>query len=763
MAALFCAGLVVESAALSADVLTQHNNNSRTGANVSETTLTTTSVAPDRFGKLWTLYADGQIVAQPLYVSQLAVDTTSNPATPAVKGTFNAVLIVTMHNTVYLYDADKENPLPDGKTKPLWATWLGQARPGGKDIDMWSTNDPEWGIVSTPVIDPARTTVWVVAWHNEGGAFRYRLHALNLKDGAERRASTVIGGIAPDPTQPCKFPNAFNPCTQKQRAALLLSQGTLYAAFGGDGNRGSVFAFDANTLQQRAVWFSTPTGDSGGIWQSGQGPAADAQGSVYLITGNGTFDANTGGHNFGDSFVRLELAGGSLQVGDSFTPCNQDFMRTTDLDLGAGGAVLIPGSGLLYGGGKEGVIYLLSRTNMGKYSPGAPGQDCKNPNSLQEFQATDLHNHGAGTIFGHIHSSPVLWSGPDAKRIYVWGENDHLKAFRFVQDKFVDLTNPKLSTYRPPDGMPGGMLSVSSDRQTVGTGIVWAVVPLNGDANKNRGVQGIVLALDAQDISRELWTSERSGQRDHLGLFAKYTPPTIAGGKVFVATYGDQEQLRIWGGGDRPPAFPGKYYVAVYGPLPHGPHPRAIVNQDSDDVTVLSASATEPMSLDTASCQPAASGAVDCTLALAQKFGAPGFHQVIVSSGYNFAGCMLLRVTTASKVSGLSDASGIGWYAADATPGSQAMSSGRFITKADLKPPRAATLKSGAPAALQDFVGIANCSADTVSLDKTFKPYMQFDNSTDGRIYRNWDVGGNYRISRAASQLDRGADVLAQQ
>ena len=145
-----------QSPADAADVLTQHYNNARTGAILDETTLGRDALSSGKFGKLWTLYADGQIVAQPLYVADLAIDTSGNPGAPLVKGTFNTVIIATMHNTVYAYDADQEKKGPDGHTVPLWATWLGQPRPSGKDIDMWSTNDPEWGILSTPVVSDDR-------------------------------------------------------------------------------------------------------------------------------------------------------------------------------------------------------------------------------------------------------------------------------------------------------------------------------------------------------------------------------------------------------------------------------------------------------------------------------------------------------------------------------------------------------------------------------------------------------------------------------
>jgi len=743
-----------------ADVLTHHNDNARTGANTAETVLTTANVKPETFGRLWTLYADGQVSAQPLYISQVAVDTSANANTPLVRGTFNAVLVATMHNTVYLYDADRENPLPDGRTKPLWATWLGEPRPGGKDIDMWSTNDPEWGILSTPVIDPQKTTVWVVAWHSEGGRLLYRLHALNLRDGTHRHPPVVIGGDPPNAAQPCAYPGGFNPCLQKQRAAVLLSQGALYVTFGGDGNRGSIFVLDAASLQQRAVWVSTPTGINGGIWQSGQGPAADADGTVYLITGNGTFDANTGGRNYGDSFVKLKLTNGALAVQDYFTPCNQAFLDGKDYDLGTGGAVLVPDTNLLYGGGKEGVLYLLSRSNLGRYAASPSAPDCKNPNAVQEFQATDPHQHGTEVIYGHIHGSPVFWKGPDRARVYVWGENNRLKAYGFAQGKFV-VDQPQQSTFQPPDGMPGGMLAVSSEGAQAGSGILWAVVPLDGDANRSRGVQGIVLALDAQNVARQLWTSELSGARDRLGLVAKFVPPTVAGGKVFVATYGNAEAQRVYGGPARPTQFPARYYVAVYGLLPHDGHVKQVVNQGGDDVTVTQATATTALQLDASTCRPADPGNADCTAALARAFGAPSLHTVSVPAGYDFAGCNVLRVVTASKQSGLANASGIGWYAADATTGNQSATIGRFVAKDQLKQVGTATLKSGAPALLHEFVGVANCSVGAASLDRLFKPYMQFENSPDDKIYRNWDLAQNYRISRAFAQFNRSGDVLA--
>ena len=295
------------------------------------------------------------------------------------------------------------------------------------------------------------------------------------------------------------------------------------------------------------------------------------------------------------------------------------------------------------------MFYVLSQTNLGKFvaSPTAP--NCQNPNAVQQVQAFPPEVHNGQTHYGNVHGSPVFWRGPDESRIYAWGENSHLKAYIFKQGRLQDVNNPKQSAYRPPTGMPGGMLALSANGTKAGTGIVWAVVPLDGDANQQRGVKGIVLALDAQDVSRTLWTSEQFAGRDRLGLFGKFTNPIVAGGKLFVTTYGDDEQRRTLRQKPHPQQFPQRYYVAVYGPLPHPPHLKPIVNQGRDDITVVSASAAAELTPNTDACPPADPGNVDCTAALSQRFGAPSLHTLIVPAGYDFAGCNLLRVTIAAK------------------------------------------------------------------------------------------------------------------
>jgi hypothetical protein len=723
-----------------ADVLTSRNNNARTGVNGAEHILAPRSVDAASFGKLWTLYADGQVVAQPLYLSALAVDTSTNPNAPRVQGTFNAVLIATMHNTIYLYEADRERPGPDGRNVPLWATWLGQPRPSGKDIDMWSTNDPEWGVLSTPVIDPTKSIVYVVAWHDDGGPgqnYRYRLHALRLKDGAHLAPPVVLQ--AP----------ALNAVRQKQRPGLLLDGGIVYVALGGDNNRGLLLAHDATTLAQEAVWTVTPTGQSGGLWQSGAAPAADADGNIYLMTGNGTFDAHKGGSNYGDSFVKLRLEGDTIVVKDFFTPCNERHLNDIDMDLGSSGPVLAADAKLIFGAGKEGRLYLLSTNNLGKHTaPPTPGAiTCSNPNALQEFAASP----------GHVHGSPIFWQRGSEALAYVWGENDRLRAYRFVNRRFAP--NPKLGPNRPPppEGMPGGMLSLSSRGSS--DGVVWAVVPLNGDANKQRGVKGVVIAMDAQDVSKVLWTSEQSGARDRLGLFAKYVPPTIANGKVFVATYGNDEPLREYRA-DRPQAFPTRYQVVVYGPLTDPSVP--VVNQSRDDVQLVEATVGGSVSIDVSRCRQATAETLDCTDELSRIAGAPSLEALTVPTGHRFDGCRMARVVTVVKSAAIQNTLGIGFYAADATAGQLSQNHGRLIPSAELKNVGDAVTKSGHAAKLHEFAALVDCElAPGVAARKQFKPYADFAGGPPRATFRNWDpIAGNYALGGSSTRIDRRAEVL---
>lgn len=545
------------------NVLTQANNVQRTGANLQETALTAANVHSN-FGLLWKLYSDAKIMAQPLYVSNLKSAKCPNGC--------NTVIFCSMKGTVYAYMADQK---PQTMNDTLvWARYLGDPRNGGKDIDMWSTDDPWWGILGTPVIDLATNSFYVVAWKADNS---YNLYNLDVTSGAIKAGPVVIhGGIDG---------KSLDNIHRKQRAGLLLEGGMLYVAFGGDVNlqvekgksAGWVFVYAAKDFSLQAVWTPTANGTNAGLWQSGRGLAADGQGFVYAVTGDGDFDQSK--QNFGDTLVKLKLgkapAGSDLPqkltVADFFTPCNQASLQTDDSDLGSAGPLLFDGR--VVAGGKQGRLYAMSRNQLGKFkAPSSSGAgSCTNDTALvSDFQASG----------GHIHGSPVFWQGPQGGFVYVWGESDHLKGFPVVNGN-PQQQNAKVSTWGIPEGptggcptsnhhwMPGGILSVSANGSKAGTGIVWALVTANGDANECRGVKGMLMAFDAEDVSTELWRSQQSDPAqdtaDSSGLLARFTPPTIANGKVFVGTAGDSEELHLYGGNQQPTQFPANYYLAVYG------------------------------------------------------------------------------------------------------------------------------------------------------------------------------------------------------
>jgi hypothetical protein len=551
-----------------ADILTQRGDNQRTAVNRDEQLLNPGSVKA-HFGKLWTLFSDAKIMAQPLYVSMMKSDTCPAGC--------NTVIFCSINGTVYAYKADQK-PTTSNDTL-VWARYLGDPRDGGDDIDAWATDDPWWGILGTPVIDAGSRLLYAAAWNKDNN---YRLSALDLQNGQVRKGPVVIQGSVTANGQKTAFfsgaPGAKQ--TRKQRAALLLDHGLLYVAFGGDTNgmAGWLFVYDAATLMLKTVWSPVPGGPNGGIWMSGTGPLADTDGSIYLQTANGDF--NPAGNHFGNGLLHLRFDGSNLQVVDFFAPCGTSFQNGQDLDLGSAGPLFLPGN-LILGGGKTGVLYLMDRAHLGKFQAGASAA-CQDGNLVtQRIPITG----------GHIHGTPVSWSDSNAAWVYVMGEGDNLNAIPFRNSRLQ--TGPgevRKSAWRPPkpapvacggavdNWMPGGILSVSSDGPKPGTGIVWVLSPANGDANSFRGVKGMLMAFDAADVSQELWRSQAANPAtdtaDSFGLLSRFVPPTVANGKVFVAASGDQEPLKRYEGfhgagpppcGNRPTQFPANFALAVYG------------------------------------------------------------------------------------------------------------------------------------------------------------------------------------------------------
>ncbi len=569
------------------DVLTRRYDNLRSGVNSREVTLTQQNVRT-RFGKLWTLFADAKIMAQPLYVSNLVIPSASIIGTTAkskCSAGCNAVIFATMKGTVYAYMADAK-PSTDNDTL-LWATYLSDNRAckcsasgpqnGSGNFDMWAVDDPWWGILSTPVIDRAANTLYVVNWTNDQ---QYRVYGLNLTTGQVQKGPVVVQGSAGGE-------NFFNGGLQlrKQRAGLLLANGLLYVGFGGDAQQGLAgwfFVYDAATLALKTVWTPVPGGRNGGIWMAGDAPAEDLAGNIYLQTGNG--DLDPGKQRFGDSILKLKVQNNAISVAGFFAPCNQMLLDSCDLDQGSAGVLLF--DRFVLGGGKDGRLYFMATDVMPGYTPGPlppPARDACMPGQPDCRDSTDLIQKWQASS-GHIHGAPIIWKGPNNQVwLYVMGEGDPLKAFPFEGRKFnVDAV--KRGSYIQPRPaqkstcqtdanhgiwMPGGLLTVSSNGTSTGSGIVWTIVPANGDANSCRGVKGMLIALDAEDPAKELWRSQgkdahASDTQDSFGLLARFNPPIVANGKVFIGTAGDAEALQRYSG-PRPAPGPGNYLLAVYG------------------------------------------------------------------------------------------------------------------------------------------------------------------------------------------------------
>jgi hypothetical protein len=485
-------------------VLMQHNDLGRTGSNPSEPTLNTSNVNVSKFGKLFSRAVDGQIYAQPLYV----------PSVTIAGKTQNVVFVATMHNSVYAFDADDPSAFA-----PLWQLNFGTSVPSTCD-----DTQPEYGILSTPVIDPTTNTIYVVARTTEtNGSILFRLHALDITKGAEKLGSPVViqASVPGSGLGSVNGTIAFDASIEINRPGLLLLAGQVYVAFSSacdvDNFHGWVMAYSAATLAQTAVFNVTPHGGFGGIWQSGNGPAVDSTGNIYVLAGNGSFDANqSGGFDYSDSFLRLSQ---SLSILDYFTPSIQATMQEDDIDLSAG-PVLLPGTTYVVGGSKDGLIRVVNTTNMGHFNSSGDTQ------IVQEFQAT------AGPML----ASPATWTGAAGQFLYVWTQNDVLKQYRISAGKLQ--TAPfATSSATGPDQARGGALSVSSNGSTSGTAILWAAVAANADSVPPPGV---LRAYDATNVGSELWNSYQNQSRDDFGLLAKFAAPTIANGKVYVATFSNQ-------------------------------------------------------------------------------------------------------------------------------------------------------------------------------------------------------------------------------
>jgi chitodextrinase len=502
-----------------AGTFTFHNDNLRTGQNVNETVLTPNNVNTSSFGKLFTRPLDGQAIASPLYVENVSI--------PG-QGAHNVVYVATEHDSVYAYDADGRSTTPlwkDSFINPPSVTAV-PANDTGECCDI----QPEIGITSTPVIDPTSNTMYVVAKTKEGSSYVQRLHALDITTGAEKFGGPVViqGSVPGSGAGSTGGQVPFDPLHENQRTGLLLLNGVVYFGFASHGDvqpyHGWIFGYNATTLQRTLIFNVTPDQEGAGVWMSGAGLSADSTGSIYYITGDGEFDGNTGGRDWGDSYIRMSTAG---VVQDYFTPFNQEALNQGNHDLGSGAALLLPDQPgahphEMVSSGKDGTIYLVDRDNMGHYST--------TTNNIVQTLPNIFPN---GSPEPGNFSAPVYWNG----YVFFGPLADTVQAFR--------LTNgllPTSATYRSSMAFPdrGAAMAVSANGSS--NGILWAV-QRNGTTNP-----AVLFAFDPANsgngVLQELWDSSQAGTRDTMDIAAKFTIPLIANGKVFVT---GQTKLTAYG------------------------------------------------------------------------------------------------------------------------------------------------------------------------------------------------------------------------
>ena len=538
-------------------VLTFHNDNARDGVNSHEAALSGSNVTTSRFGKLFACSVDGAVYTQPLWMPGISIG----------GGVHNVLFVATQHDSAYLFDADA-NPCVTYWHVNLLDTLHGGT--SGEGPVNW--NDvgycygdiyPEVGVTGTPVIDASTKTVYLVSAsesnaHNSGncissgGNFFHRLHALDLATGSEKYNApvTIAASVPGTGDGSVNGMVSFSAQLHHNRSGLAEAGGRIYVPFAAHEDatpyHGWIIAYNANNVQhQSAVFNTTPNGVNGadgGIWGGGSAPAIDSGGDIYFSTGNGVFDELPPPPNddYGDSILRLHYVKGSTLNGTNlsrsgyFTPYDQGTLAQWDEDLGSGGVVLFPnqtGSGpqhLLTQVGKEGVVYLIDRDNMGQY------------NSSNNNQIRQTFTGPVSGLWG----SPALWHN----NLYVGGQYDAVRQFAF--NASTELFNTSVVSQTSSSfGFPGATPSISA--QGTAHPILWAIdSSLYGYASPNAGVNcsvvpvpaacsgpAILHAYNANNLSQEYWNStEAANNRDKAGNAVKFVPPTVANGKVYVGT-----------------------------------------------------------------------------------------------------------------------------------------------------------------------------------------------------------------------------------
>lgn len=531
-----------------AGVATYHQNAARTGANTQEYALTTANVSTATFGKLFSCAVDGAIYAQPLWVPNLTIGGMKH----------DVVFVATQHDSLFAFDADSTS---SSTCSPLWQVSLIDTNHGGLGNEAplaWNmvgtgTGDiePEVGVTGTPVIDLTTNTLYVVSKSvivsGSGNAYYQRLHAIDLTTGNEKMSGpTTIAGTYPG-TAEGTTTTTFVAQSENQRAGLALSNGVVYIAWAAHEDAspwyGWMMGYNASNIsQQVSIFNASPNTHESGIWMGGGAPAIDAAGNLYLSTGNGTFDAtNTTGptNDYGDTLLQLSSG---LQVLSYFTPSDQLSDQAQDRDFGSGGTVVlidIPANGsnptkLMLAGGKDGNLYVLNRDKLGGSGDSNAWQKVTLP-------------------------APIFGTGAYWNSTYYLGTINHsMQAYQ------LNMTTAQLSLLPNSTSMPFGFASaIATVSSTPGytNGILWALDNGAYCTHQAKSCGPAVLhAFDATNLGNELWNSSQ-GAGNAAGFAVKFTLPTVANGKVYVGTRGNNT-----GGADNSTSSPGE--LDVYGLLP---------------------------------------------------------------------------------------------------------------------------------------------------------------------------------------------------
>jgi hypothetical protein len=495
--------------AQSTDVLTYHNDNGRTGQNLNEEILMPANVKTNHFGKLWVLQVDGLVDAQPLYAAGVSIP---------LKGMHNVLFVATEHDSVYAFDADSTNL--------FWRVSLLGTNEVPSDNRGCSQVTPQIGITATPVIDRQlgpNGTIFVVTM-SKGGSGNYfqRLHALDLATGTNRLPAVTIAATFPGTGDNSDGTNVvFDPAQYKERCGLLLLGGVIYTAWASHCDfrpyTGWIIGYNEQTLAQTSVLNITPNGNEGAIWMSGAGLAADTSGNIYFLAANGTFDTNFTANglpnqgDYGNAFMKLSTTSNKLAVVDYFTMYNTVSESDADTDLGSGGALVLPdlldGQGrtrrLAVGAGKDGSLYLVDRSNLGKFNP-------TNDNAIYQ----ELN----GVLPGGVWAMPAYFNGT----LYYGSVGNNLQALPFQNARLTNSSSKTAIAFGYPGTTPGISAHGSSN------GIIWATENTS---------PAVLHAYAATNLAQEFYNStQAAGNRDSFGAGNKFITPTVASARVYVGT-----------------------------------------------------------------------------------------------------------------------------------------------------------------------------------------------------------------------------------